>query len=220
MRCLWLINVMCRAKFLYTVIFMTFTFLTSCDYGPPRIYTNIENVRAKPASHIVAVSVKYKQLRDPTGINTFPNGCVSKVLDEKAKIYLCDIDTSEIRKVASLSPPKNMKNSWQPWVLGWANDNLFFKMTGQAGTKLKDFKNLNTIIYQLDLNGKLSEVNEIPEDVTFQSNTGPLPQNKFVRISKGHNKISIKTEELKGWQMMFKTEDTYGELISAIESPK
>ena len=65
--------------------------LTACTYGPPRISMSIENIRAQPGAHIVAVSVKYQQFRKPTGINTFPNGGVPRVLDEKAKIYLLHI---------------------------------------------------------------------------------------------------------------------------------
>ncbi len=186
--------------------------MTSCVYGPPRIHTNIENIRVQQDSHIIAVSVKYQQLQDPTGINTFPNGGVPRVLSEKANIYLCDVDTLEIKRVASILPPASMKSAWQPWVLGWENGNLFFSLTGRAGTKPKDFQSLNTVIYQVDLNGKLSEVEEIPENIAFQHNTGPFPQGTFVRISKNHNVINVRTEELNGWQAMFKTGSANGEL--------
>jgi len=188
--------------------------LASCTYSPPRIYTNIENVRAQAGSHIIAVSVTYQLLRDPTGINTFPNGGVPKLLDEKAKIYLCDVDTLEIRRVASISPSSSVKSTWQPWILGWANGSLFFQVMGRSGTRLKDFQNLNTVIYQVDPDGKLSEAKEAPRGITFQHNTGPLPQGIFVRVSRGHNMIDIKTEKHKEWQTMFKIDNAKGELIS------
>ena len=184
------------------------------------MHTKIENIKARPDSHIIAVSVKYQQLRDPTGINTFPNGGVPQILNEKANIYLCDVDTFEIRKVASISPPDSTKSTWQPWVLGWVNGSLFFQLTGRAGAKVKDFQNLNSVIYRIDHHGKLSEVKEIPKDIFFQHNTGPLPQGVFVRVSKGHNVIDVRTEKLMDWETMFKIESAKGELVLFKESNK
>jgi hypothetical protein len=140
---------------------------------------------------------------------------VSKILDEKAKIYLCDIDTLAITKVASISPLNSMKIGWEPWILGWANGRLFFKMTGQAGTKLKDFQNRKKVVYQVGSNNNLSVVKEPPENIAFQHNTGPLPQGVFVRVSKGHNVVDIKTEKISDWQTLLKTENINGELVSA-----
>ena len=213
-----IMNTTSRALFCCGVFLLCSMLLSSCTYGPPRIDTSIENVRAQPGAHIVAVSVKYRQFREPTGINTFPNGGVPRVLDEKAKIYLCNLDTLEVNRVVSMSPTGSMNTSWQPWVLGWVNGSLYFKLTGQSGTTLKDIQNRKTLIYKVSLDGKLSEVKEVPDDIAFQHNTGPLPQGVFVRVSKGHNHINLKTEMLKEWQTMFKTDNTEGELIPVRKS--
>ena len=187
--------------------------LTACTYGPPRINMSIENVRAQPGSHIVAVSVKYQQFRKPTGINTFPNGGVPRMLDEQARIYLCDLDSLEVKRVVSMSPGDGMKTSWQPWVLGWANGDLYFKLTGRAGTTFKDIENSNTVLYKISMDGKLSGVQAVPDGIAFQHNSGPLPQGVYVRVSKGHDHINFKTELFKEWQTMFKTDNTEGELV-------
>ena len=204
--------------FLLIVALLGGALLTSCTYGPSKIRTTIENARAKPDSHSIAVSVTYRQFRDPTGVNTFPNGGVAKILDEKAKIYLCDIDTLKVRRVACVSPADRVRSGWQPWILGWAGDNLFFKVSGRAGTDLKDFQDVNTVIYRVDPDGKVSEIAEPPKNIVYQNNTGPLPVGLFVRISKGHDTIDVQTETLEDLQTLFKIEDAEGELVP-LEEP-
>ena len=186
--------------------------MAACTHGPPYVEARIENVRAKPGAHLFAVSVKVQQLRAPTGINRFPNGGVSKVLDEKAELYVYNLDTHDVKCVASLSPPDSMNTSWQPWILGWVNDTLFVKLTGQAGTTAKDFQTLNTVVYQIDADGDVSEGVDLPKNLLFQNNTGPMPHGIFVRVKKGHQAIEVKTEAIEDWQRRVEIDDQRGEL--------
>lgn len=195
--------------------------LISCTHGPPFVRMKVENARAKPDSHVIAVAVHYMQLRDPTGfINTFPNGGVSKVLDKKVMIYLCNIDTLEVSRVAFISPPDSMKNSWSAWIIGWVGDSLYFKMTGKSGTGAKAMKEMTKIFYKVDLDGKLSEVQKVPEDIAFQHNSGPFPQGIFVRLSKGYSDINIKTETLLEYRTMFRTDSDKRALVAVKGSNK
>jgi hypothetical protein len=71
--------------------------LLSCSFGPPEIDVSIANVLAKPNSHFIAVALKYVEFREPAGIiNTFPNGGIPKILDQKAKIYICDAESAQV----------------------------------------------------------------------------------------------------------------------------
>ena len=197
------------------------TLLISCTHGPPFVSMNVENARAKPDSHVIAVAVKYMQHRDPTGfINTFPNGGVYKVLDKKTMIYLCDIDTLEVNRVAFISPPDSMQTSWNAWILGWVGDSLYFKMTGKSGTSAKAMKNMTKIFYKVDLDGNLSEVQKVPEDIAFQHNSGNPLQEAFVRVSKGYTDINIQTETLPEFRTMFRTDNDKRALVAVKGSNK
>jgi hypothetical protein len=194
--------------------------LASCSHGPPFERVQLENVRARPNSHLIAVALQYQKLREPTGfINTFPNGGVNKVLDEKAMIYICDIDTLEVNRVVSLSPPEGVRHSWSVWILGWAEGSLYFKLTGQPGTSSKDFHNKRMIVYKYDRDGLLSEAREVPDDIAFQHNSGPLPKGPFVRVSKGHAEIDVMTEKMTQPRTLFRTVNAEKALV-AVETAK
>lgn len=204
-------------KLLWFSTFLSCTILlTSCSHGPPFESVLIGNVRAKPGSHIIAVALKYHKLREPTGfINTFPNGGVYKVLDEKAMIYICDIDSLEVNRVVSMTPPKELRISWSVSILGWAGESLYFKLYGQPGTRLKDFQNRKMIIYKYDYDGSISEVPRVPDNIAFQHNSGPLPDvGVFVRVSKGHSDIDIMTERQKEYKTLFRTINALNALVS------
>jgi hypothetical protein len=168
---------------------------------------------------LIAVAVEYQHYREPTGINAFPNGGIPKYLDEKAKIYLCNVDTLEVRRLASATQSDIVKLVWQPLVLGWVGDSLFFQISGQKGTKPKDVQT-NKIVYRIDGNGQVSEVANTPENFEFQQNTGPLPQGPFVRFSKGYDTIEVHTEKNTSLRKLFKTETEEGELVAVRESNK
>ena len=187
--------------------------LASCTYGPRQIRARITNVIAKPNSHLIAVAVQYEEFRNATGINAFPNGGVPKRLNEKAKIYLCDVETLEIRRLASITPTETVRLGWEPWILGWLGDSLFFRISGQQGTKHPDFK-LNKTTYKIDPEGRTSEVENAPTNLVFQKNTGPLPQSAFVRVSTGYNTIDVRTENDRTLRTLFRTETTQGELVA------
>ena len=191
------------------------TFLLSCTHGPPFVRMQVENVRAKPNSHVIAVAVHYQQLRDPTGfLNTFPNGGVYKVLDRKAMIYLCDIDTLQVNQIVFMSPPESMSNSWEAWIQGWSGHNLYFTLVGMSGNSRTGSKDSTKIIYKIGPDNILEEVEKLPDDIAFQHNTGPEPLGTFVRVSKGHSDIDIKTEILKDYRTMFRTDNEKRALVS------
>jgi hypothetical protein len=193
--------------------------LATCSHGPPKIRAHIANVRAKPDSQVIAAAVEYVKFREAKGINAFPNGGIPKVLDQKAKIYLCDAQTLEVTKVASVTPKDTVRLGWQPWILGWLGDSLFFKISGQKGTKRHN-SNLNIIIYRIDPDGRVSEIPDAPAGLVFQNNTGPLPQGTFVRISKGYDTIDVRTEKDRNLRTLFRTETEEGELVAVRESNK
>lgn len=195
--------------------------LSSCSFGPPETRAYISNVRAKPDSQSIAVAVRYEKFRSPTGfINTFPNGGIPKILDQEARIYLCDAETAVVKRIATVTPEKDVQLGWEPWVMGWVGDSLHFKISGQSGTRESDIRHPIPIIYCLDATGRLSMVREAPEALEFQSNTGPLPQHSYVRYTEGHKTIDVRTKNMTEARTLFKIEANGGELVSVSESSK
>jgi len=209
-----------RHTILRAIIFLCVALLSSCSYGPPVTRAHVANVRAKPDSHSIAVAVKYQKFREPTGVNSFPNGGIPKILEQKAKIYVCDADTAQVRRVACVTPEESVRLGWAPWILGWIGDTLYFQVTGQPGTTLKDIKSASPIVYSIDADGRVSQQTEAPKSLEFQNNTGPLPQGTFVRISNGHTTIDVRTENTDRLRTLFKTDNKDGELVPIIESNK
>ena len=208
----------CSKSIRTAVVLLGAALLLSCSHGPPKIRAHITNARAKPNSHLIAVAVEYQHYREPTGINAFPNGGIPKYLDEKAKIYLCNVDTLEVRRLASATPSDIVKHGWQPWVLGWVGDSLFFQISGQKGTKLYETK--NKVVYRIDGNGQVSEVANTPDNLVFQQDTVPLPKESFVRISNRYDTIAVRTERDASPRTLFRIDTNEGELVAVQESNK
>jgi len=205
---------------LRAITFLCVALLSSCSYDSPVTSAHVANVMAKPDSHSIAVAVKYQKFREPTGINRFPNGGRPKILEQTAKIYVCDADTAKVKRVARITPEESVRLGWEPWILGWIGDTLYFQVTGQPGTTLQDIQSANPLVYSIDADGRVSQHTEAPKSLEFQNNTGPLPQGTFVRISKGHNTIDVRTENTERLRTLFKTETKYGELVPVLESNK
>ena len=90
------------------VLFEVLTFLAGlhiagCSYEPEEVHINLENMSAKPQSHIMAFAVDYAIMRWPNGaINTFPNGGKPQVIRNDARIYVVDIDLRKITLAAEI----------------------------------------------------------------------------------------------------------------------
>jgi hypothetical protein len=84
-----------------------------------------------------------------------------------------------VKRVAIIMPEDGVKIGWEPWILGWVGDNLFFKVSGQAGTSLEDIQDSRPTVYRIDADCRVSQLAEAPENLEFQSNTGPLPRSNF-----------------------------------------
>lgn len=201
-----------QALFLVTVFCLGLV-CGSCTYGPAENRMSVENVRAKPGSHIIAVAVKSTKFRPPTGINTFPNGGVDKVLDRKAIIYLCDVATPELNQLVKISPPKSFTSSWSVWVLGWREDVLYFKLTGHHGTSVEDLKTTAVLFFRVDGEGAVESLQEIPPDIVFQHNSGPLPTVRFVRVRHGYADVDVMTDFSRSWRTILKTDHLQKKLI-------
>jgi hypothetical protein len=93
-------------------------------------------------------------------------------------------------------------------------------VSGQGGPSREDLQNFKPIVYRIDADARVSKLTEAPKALEFQNNTGPLPQSPFVRFSKGHSAISVRTENTTELRTLFKADGETGELVPLIGSNK
>ena len=193
------------------ILSSVFLFCSSCSHGKVNVRAQIQNTRAKADSYQIAVAVQYQKFQNPTGaINTFPNGGIPKMLDQKAKIYLCHVETLEI-KLAAAVPIKSL-SGWSVWILGWQGNDLYFSVTGQESNNLK---NHVKFYYKIDANSQLSEVKDLPKGLVSQKKSGPHPKGaSYVKVSSDSYTIDVRTDKNTERRTLFRTDIKAGELTA------
>lgn len=168
--------------------------LPSCSYGPTESSVKIENALAKPESHIFAFSLNYARLRPPTGfLNTFPNGGVARIESREARVYLVDVDTNQIRLLASIPDFAGIPQPKTVWVQGWHEEYLYFRILGYGGDQAHgdDLSDKREIFFRVGPSGTAEQINQPADDLEREPATGPLPSPPFLRLSKGYSNIDI-----------------------------
>ena len=136
----------------------------ACTYGEAEERASFQNFRVKPKSNVVATIVKYEKYRPATGLSTFPDGGVSRMLAQRADIYVLDVSARTILRRVELPGPAQHRLSFSPWVLGWSGDDLFLQITGCPGRDGSECWGplVQKSIFRLSPNGQLSAVPAAP----------------------------------------------------------
>lgn len=108
-------------------------FIAGCTYGPAEERARIENVAAQPDSYRFAAAVRYERFQPPTGLHTFPNGGTLRFLERTAVVYLVDISTDEIVRLAHIEAPEQLRTSFRVHVTGWQGERVFVSLAGCPG---------------------------------------------------------------------------------------
>ena len=201
-----------------TIFCLLLLFTTvSCSYGSPETSARVLNVLAMPDSHVFGAAVLYSNFRRPTGfINTFPNGGIPKILTKEARIYIFDADSNQLKREATIPVPSELQVNFQPWFQGWEGTVAYFSLYGQPGTSLDDYqKKQKRWFFRIHNTGELERIDHLPSTVSFQKNTGTLPDGQFLRISNDSSSISIKTEIDSDWRRIIQIDKVTGELVTA-----
>jgi hypothetical protein len=169
-------------------------FLTACEYGPERTALTLKSVAAKPHSHVMAVSLEYARLRDPSGlINTFPNGGSPKVIHLEARVYSLDLDRGTTELVATIQDYAGIPHPKSVFVKGWQSDTLYFSLFGYGGNARTgdDHSDERRLYYRVSADGTVNRTDDLPADLEHEPNNGPLDSPPFLRWSKGHLEVEI-----------------------------
>lgn len=201
-----------RFRFRRGILMGLLCFAMACTYRDPEIYSDIENVRAKPGTHLIAVAVKYLKWQWPSGVNAFPNGGVPRVLEQEARIYLGDVNRpGDLKRIVLTFNPKQYPNI-APWVLGWRGDTVYFQVSDPTSSG-EDYQAAPTQYFKWNEAEGLQQIDAVPEGLTFQSNTGPKPAGRFLRYSKGHDTVDVLTELDADWRRnLFELDPATGHL--------
>lgn len=185
----------------------------ACTYREPEIYADIENVRAKPGTHLMAIAVKYLKWQWPNGLIGFPNPGVPKVLRQEARIYLVDAHhPGELTQIGVSFDPRQYPNI-APLILGWEGDMLYFGVFDPT-VSANEYSPIQ--YYKWNDKRGLQEVESVPLQLAYQPNTGPIPDGVFVRYSKGHDTVDVQTDRHLEWiRNAFQVDPVTGHLQSS-----
>lgn len=107
---------------------------SACTYGPPADHVRVQNVALKRDGTLLAAIVKYERYRPATGLTAFPDGGVPRMIEQRTDLYVVDLATRSIRFQGGIAPPANRRISFNPWLIGWADHLVYFKITGCPGS--------------------------------------------------------------------------------------
>lgn len=108
--------------------------MAACTYGPVEDHVNVQNVALKPDGTLLAVVVKYERYRRATGLSSFPDGGVPRILTQRADLYIIDLRSRTQLYHAELPAPPDHRVAFSPWLMGWEDDRVYFKITGCPGS--------------------------------------------------------------------------------------
>lgn len=108
--------------------------VAACTYGPEQDHVNVQNVALAPDGSRVAVIVKYERHRPATGLTAFPDGGVPRVLIQRADLYVVDLRSRTLVYGGELPAPADHRVSFNPWLIGWDGDMLYFTVIGCPGS--------------------------------------------------------------------------------------
>jgi hypothetical protein len=107
--------------------------LLGCTYGPAEEVVHVQNVALRPDGRMLAAIVKYERTQPPTGLTAFPDGGVRRVLEQRADLYLLDLETMSLLFQGGIPAPPEHHVAFSPWLVGWADDRVYFHIRGCAG---------------------------------------------------------------------------------------
>ena len=185
--------------------------ISACTYGPVQESVRITNVAARFNTYTAAVAIDYQRFREPTGLSKFPDGCSPRILERATLVYFCDIQNASTKLLAKIEMPSDIQYGFQPWIIGWAEGNVYVRLNGYPGTDLRDYQQgPKSHIFQVALNGKYQKVEQSPSVLEQKPNNGiPVEgETRFMRISHDAFDIKIRTEEGGTFRKKFQIDQT------------
>lgn len=202
------------------VVMTALVLVAGCTYGPPTESANIENVAVRPGTYQFAVAVRYAQFQQPTGINTFPNGGVTRFLEQIAIVYLVDMSKDEVVEVARINAPEQLRTSFGVHLSGWKGERVYAQLSGCPGSEcygdLVQFR-----YFELGREGMPIRIASPPgmmDHVPGMLARAP-EEEVYMRVSADSQKISLRIDESAPFAEIYKVESSGGLAVITSNKP-
>lgn len=175
-----------------TPLITIFAMITlGCTYGPAEDLVLVQNVALRSDGRVLAAIVKFERSRPATGLAAFPDGGVPRLLEQRADLYIFDLETKTMLFQRSIAAPANRRVSFNPWLIGWANDRVYFKITGCSGSPGSECYGplVGTSVFTLSQDGAIV-ASAAPASVTLQSKV--FDATKFVSVGTESYGVSVR----------------------------
>jgi hypothetical protein len=162
-----------------------------CTYGPAKDLVTVQNVALRSDGRVLAAIVKYERYRPASGLAAFPDGGVPRLLEQRADLYIFDLETRYMLFQGSIPAPLDRRVSFSPWLIGWANDRVYLKITGCSGSPGSECYGplLGTSIFTLSQDGTI-EASTAPASITLQSSV--INATNFVSVGTESYGVSVR----------------------------
>jgi hypothetical protein len=175
----------------WIVTFGAAVLCAACTYADPEVQVRTRNVALSPDGAYLAVMVEYERLRRPTGLAAFPDGGITKKLDQRADLYVVDLGTRSMVFEGSVPAPSNRQISFSPWLVGWTTDRrVYFKITGCPDARGSQCHgdSIGSSLYAYTMGESITEVESDGSAVLRSRITGP---SKYVNAGTESYGISV-----------------------------
>lgn len=165
--------------------------ILGCTYGPAEDLALVQNVALRSDGRVLAAIVKYERSRPATGLAAFPNGGVPRLLEQRADLYLFDFETKSLLFQGSIPAPPDRRVSFTPWLTGWANNRVYFQITGCSGSPGSECHGplVGTSLFTLSQDGTIV-ASAAPASITLQSSV--IDATKFVSAGTESYGVSVR----------------------------
>lgn len=174
------------------------TLLLSCSYGPPSRLSRIIDVSRQPETRRLAILTQQTELRQPTGLSTFPDGGKARILADTVVIDLYDIDSDQLTTLCRLPSTQDQSIDFSADLTGWQHDRLYLSTTGCAPTWNWNRgcwgQHINRKTYRLTSSGRCEPIDTLPAGLREGRNSPvvPLPDElNYVRVGFDRSSVSV-----------------------------
>jgi hypothetical protein len=146
----------------------------ACTYAPPEVRVRTRNVAVSPDGEFLAAMVEYERFRRPTGLAAFPDGGVTKKLEQRADLYVVALGPRSMVFEGSVPVPRDRLGAAGPWLTGWTADHrVFFRATGPTGSSLHAYRVGGAITEAVTAEGAVLEARIIGPSTYLSAGTEP-----------------------------------------------
>lgn len=167
--------------------------VVSCTYGPTEDHAAVQNVALKPDATLLAVIVKYERYRQATGLAAFPDGGVPHMLEQRADVYVIDLRSRMEVYRGEMPAPQSRRLAFSPWLVGWAGDHVYFKITGCEGSPGSECYGplVGTSLFTLLPDGQVAPVSAAPSSALISTLHEPM---RYVSVGVEPYGVSMATQ--------------------------